>query len=244
MINSYVKLITDLLLEDEPVTLDEANAQSRLTVVSSPQVPGIEDGFVEGLIPAARHAIEGKIGRPIGEQVFEMGLGQWPFGCFGLDWFGAWPAVEMYGFSYRDVSRSEGPYGIYMEMPRPPLIGIDTIKYMTLDGTEVTFYDSIDSPEVDPGTLIIETGPMPGAIFLKSGESWPTDLLQSGYPIKIQFRAGITPVNADLKQAILMTIAHFFENREPVLTGLRAQAIEIPMAASWLLEPYSDRDFR
>lgn len=246
MINSYVRVVTDLAFADEPVTLADANAQSRLTLVTSPPTVGIEDDYVESLIPAARHAVEGKIGKAIGEQTFEMGLGQWPFGSFGFEW--QWDVGSLLGFSYRDRQYGDdghaGPWGVRLEMPRPPLIGIDSIKYAKLDGTEVTWYDSIASPAVDPGTLVIETGSLPGAIFLKSGQTWPTDLLQTGYPIKIQFRAGISPVPPDLQLAIKKTIAHFFENREPVLTGLRAQAIEIPMSVAYLLEPFTDRDFR
>lgn len=242
MIDSYVKLITDLTLDQEPVTLDDANAQSRLTVAASPPQSGIEDAYVESLIPAARHAIEKKIGKPIGEQTFEMGIGQWPYGSYGFEW--NWNAGTSYGYAAQDLVRSSAPWGERLEMPLPPLIGVDSISYTKDDGSVVTWYDVTVSPQVDPGTLVIETGSLPGAIFLKSGKTWPTDLMQVGYPIKIRFRAGITPVRDDLRLAILWTIAHYFENREPVITGLRAAAIEVPMSVSYLLEAYTDREFR
>jgi hypothetical protein len=126
-------------------------------------------------------------------------------------------------------------------MPKVPLIAIKTITYMKLDGTVVTWYDATASPAVDPDKFIVETGSEPGAIFLKVGESWPLDALQSGFPVKIQFTAGITDIPDDLLQAMRYAFSQFYENREPVTDGRVNQPFEVPKTLDWLCEKYEYR---
>lgn len=45
-------------------------------------------------------------------------------------------------------------------------------------------------------------------------------------------------VNQAIMQSIRLTVGHFFANREDVLTGVRAAAVELPNAATALLRPY------
>ena len=61
--------------------------------------------------------------------------------------------------------------------------------------------------------------------------------------VEIAFTAGYGATAADvptpLKQAILLLVAHWFENREPALDG--ALAVRFPDAVIGLLEPYRTR---
>ena len=61
--------------------------------------------------------------------------------------------------------------------------------------------------------------------------------------IEIQFTAGFgaaaTDVPAPLRQAILLLVAHWYENREPVVAGIAAT--RFPDAVIGLLEPYRMR---
>jgi uncharacterized phiE125 gp8 family phage protein len=131
--------------------------------------------------------------------------------------------------------------GFLIEIPKVPLIAIKTITYKKLDGTVVTWYDATASPAVDPDKFIVETGSEPGAIFLKVGESWPLDALQGGFPVKIQFTAGITDIPEDILQAMRFAFGHFYDNREPVTDGRVNQPFEVPKTMDWLGEKYEYR---
>jgi uncharacterized phiE125 gp8 family phage protein len=168
-----------------------------------------EQAYVESLFPAARKCVEDLINKPILEQEFEYGLTQFPWGSW------------------------------IIEIPVFPLISVKTIKYTALDGTIKTLYDSTASPVVDDGTFTIETGCTPGAIFLKSINTWPTDILANGFPVKIRCTAGIDPVPAHLLQAMRYCFGHFYDNREPVTDGRINQPFEVPKTLDWLCN--SDR---
>lgn len=43
-------------------------------------------------------------------------------------------------------------------------------------------------------------------------------------------------INAQIRQAMLMTISHWYEHREAVLTGISSKAVELGFRA--LLQPY------
>jgi uncharacterized phiE125 gp8 family phage protein len=193
----YVNRIADA--EDEPLTLADAVVHRRIDLGSPADT--IEQDYVESLFPAARKSIENIIHRPIGSQVFELGMTNFPCG-----WI--------------------------IELPMSPLIAIQTIKYTKQDGTVVTYYDSTASPVVDPATFTVETGSDPGAIFLKSTEAWPTDILANGFPVKIRFTAGYVEVPDPLLQAIRFMFAHFYSNREPVTDGRVTQPFVVPMTVA------------
>jgi uncharacterized phiE125 gp8 family phage protein len=58
--------------DSEPVTLAECKAHMKIDI-------NVEDDLIEALIPAARQAIESEIQRPLGVQLFEIGLEYFPF---------------------------------------------------------------------------------------------------------------------------------------------------------------------
>lgn len=204
----YVKLITDIAPEDEPLTIDDVEQHSNL-YLGSPEDPA-EAAYIDSLFPVARKAIEGVLNKPIGEQEYELGLSAFPFG-----WI--------------------------IEFPLPPLIQLLSINYTKDDDSEVTLYDSTVSPETDPGTFRIETNCEPGALFLKSNQTWPLDILAHGFPVKMRFLAGIVDIPAPVKQAMRMTFGHFWENRENTADK---QIFEVPQDAQWLCQRYAYDIFR
>lgn len=99
-----------------------------------------------------------------------------------------------------------------IELPRPPLAGVTSIAYVDGDGESQTL--STDVYGADPHTT-------PGRVLLKYGETWPVTRCQRN-AVTITYTAGYA--NADavpalLKQGMLMRIAHWYENREDVITG-------------------------
>ena len=165
-----------------------------------------EDAYIQSLIYAARKAIEGEINRPIGEQTFELGISKWP--------------------------------DLKIELPRLPFQSLISIKYTVEAGTVTTLHDTESSPAVESEIFHTDEGDdyTPGTLYLKSGESWPSDTLAPGYPIRIRFTAGITDLSEDLYHAHLLTLAHLFEHRETVTEG--QPMTEVPMSAKWLCQPH------
>jgi hypothetical protein len=126
--------------------------------------------------------------------------------------------------------------GYVIELPKAPMQSLLSVAYRKDDGTTVTLYEAA-SPVVEPTTFVIETGCQPGALFLKSGNSWPTDILMNGFPVKIRFTAGIDPVPADLLQYLRLIFGFFYENRElaPDAGTVRAN---LPNVETWLRTNY------
>jgi len=120
------------------------------------------------------------------------------------------------------------PEGDTLRVPLPPLQSITHIKYTDADGDESTF--SADS-------YIVDTDSDPGRVVLKTGQSWPGTTLQAANGVEVRFVAGYGDAAGDVprevRQAMLLMIGHWYENREEVTVGQVARAI--PLGAEALL---------
>ena len=79
---------------------------------------------------------------------------------------------------------------------------------------------------------------MPARIALAVNQSYPTtsDRIAA---IRVEYIVGVTAANLvdnAIKQAVLLTIGHWYQNREAVIVG--RIATELPMAAKYLLDQY------
>lgn len=101
----------------------------------------------------------------------------------------------------------------FIELPKPPLVSIESIEYIDWDGITQTL--STDVYEADPYTT-------PGRAILKYGQDWPVTRDQRN-AVVISFTAGYGEAGADvpalLRQGMLMRIAHWYENREESISG-------------------------
>lgn len=93
-----------------------------------------------------------------------------------------------------------------LELPRPPLQSLVSVKVHGADGTETT---------MDINDFIIDYDSEPGRITFKSGKTWPAVILREINAVKVQFKAGL--ISADnvpemVKTAILVYAAHRYEN--------------------------------
>jgi len=151
-----------------------------------------EQTYIERLFIASRRNVERSIFKPIGIQTFELSLP-----CF--------------------------PYGYVLEFFNPPLIEVKYIRYMKQGETvATTLHDLTASPAIVSDIFITETGCTPGKIFLRSSKGWPSDSLESGYPVKIGFSAGLDmslDENEGVMQLLRFAFAQYYENREPVTDG-------------------------
>ena len=119
--------------------------------------------------------------------------------------------------------------GRIIQLPYPPLIAVDSIKYYADSDSTLTTYSS--------SNYTVATGGEPGLIALNESKDWP-DLMDRGVnPIEIQFQAGYGADTDDvppaIRAAVTMTAAYFFEQPLPVITG--TISTELPLSVSRLI---------
>jgi uncharacterized phiE125 gp8 family phage protein len=119
-----------------------------------------------------------------------------------------------------------------LTLPLPPLQSVDSIKYYDTDNIETEFEE-----------YYVDTNSEPGRLELNYGESWPTVILRDINSVCITFTAGYGgagDVPQKVKQAILLIVSAWYENRENFIsTG--AMPKDIPLGAASLL--WMDRCF-
>ena len=111
----------------------------------------------------------------------------------------------------------------------PPLVSVEAIGYTDQDGIEAT---------VDPANYLLDTHSTPGKIFLRNNGAWPSATLQEAGGIRIEYTAGYglaESVPAIYKQAMLLYLAHLYENREAVVVGQGISMLTLPLAVDALL---------
>lgn len=104
-------------------------------------------------------------------------------------------------------------------LPRPPVTSVTSIKYTDADGIERT---------MDAGDYLVDT--KFGRVAFKKIPSFTPALLN---PIKITYEAG-GAVPKTIRQAMLLLIGHWYENREAVVVGAVA-SIKLELAVKALL---------
>lgn len=117
--------------------------------------------------------------------------------------------------------------GIFV-LPRPPLQSISHIKYYDTAGSAATWSST---------NYFVDTISEPGRIFLAYNGTYPTTQLRPNNGVEVQFIAGYGAANTVpqiYKQAILLLVGHWYENRETIVTG-GGMPKEIPLAVESLL---------
>ena len=121
------------------------------------------------------------------------------------------------------------PDGNTLEIPRPPLQSVASIKYYDEDDTERTF---------DAGSYLVDTYSEPGRVVLKTGQSWPDGELRPANGVIVHFVAGYGDVESQVPettvQALRLLVGHWYENREAV-SSTGAIPKEVPFGVMSLL---------
>jgi len=116
-----------------------------------------------------------------------------------------------------------------MNFPFAPLSSVTSLKYDDVDNVEQT---------MDSSLYAVETGIWPGRLRLNTGQTWPT-IYGNVDNVRAVFVCGNTSaslVPADLKQAVLMGVGHWYANREDVVTGTIASSLARSIDS--LIAPY------
>jgi len=116
------------------------------------------------------------------------------------------------------------------ELPYPPLLTVTSIKYTDEDGNQSTFSSS---------NYIVDAHSEPGRIALKNSASWPSVSLIDINGIEIIYTAGYGAAATDVpdryKAAMLLLIAHLYENREAAVVGQGFSSQALPFGLDALL---------
>lgn len=121
-----------------------------------------------------------------------------------------------------------------VELPKAPLLSVESIKYDDENGDEQTLDDEAYSVDT--------SGPF-GRVEV-SGDGWPaTDgttnsvriRFWAGYPQESGSSPSVVDAPHELKHAMLLMIGHFFANREAVGESSLAA---MPLAVESLIGPY------
>lgn len=121
-----------------------------------------------------------------------------------------------------------------IEIPRPPLISVASIKYVDTDGVLQTLATTEYS---------VDTAADRGLIRLAYGKTWPSIRSQAN-AVTVRFTAGYADaatMPAPIRSACLLIIGELYERRETTIVGTIIN--EVPISAEYLLWPYRSLRF-
>jgi uncharacterized phiE125 gp8 family phage protein len=125
------------------------------------------------------------------------------------------------------------PRGHRIALPIRPVLAIGQVRIWAPDGT---------SSIVAPDKYLLDGHGIPARLVWQSAEP-PSDAIRAANGIEIALTAGFGAAPADvpatIRHALLLLVAHWYENREPVEIGAAGNAI--PAMVSELLAPYRRR---
>jgi uncharacterized phiE125 gp8 family phage protein len=113
-----------------------------------------------------------------------------------------------------------------IDLPRLPVQSVSSVKYLDEQGVQQTLSASLYRVDV-----------INGRMTPAYGESWPCTRVDTN-AVEIEYIAGYgaaAAVPASVKQAMLLLIGHFYENREAEVIGQPSNSIKF--AAEALLTP-------
>lgn len=129
---------------------------------------------------------------------------------------------------WREVFTDFPGYGAFRVL-RAPLLSVSSIVYIDSAGASQT---------LDAATYVTLSDCEPGEVRLAYGKTWPSVRSEGvAAPVTLTYDAGYgttaDSVPASIRHAIKLMIGHWFENREPIVTGTIVAAV--PDSAKSLL---------
>lgn len=115
-----------------------------------------------------------------------------------------------------------------LALPLAPVSSVSSVTYLDDAGATQT---------VNASTYVVDTTTVPARLALATGSSWPTPAVRPG-AVSVAFVAGgtLSDVPEPLRQAILLLVGHWYENREAVNVGNIVTSV--PFAVDALLSSY------
>jgi len=138
--------------------------------------------------------------------------------CEGIDWCA-------YMTQTLELWLEDWPLDDEIELPRPPLQSVSSVKYYDVNDVEYTLATTV---------YAVDVVSVPGLIHLRYLQTWPILQLRDYNAIKITYIAGwdsAAYMPVVIKQAMLLLIGHWYENREGILVGSISKSIEFGVHA-------------
>jgi uncharacterized phiE125 gp8 family phage protein len=114
-----------------------------------------------------------------------------------------------------------------IRIPLPPLVSIDEIEYVDIDGATQT-YTGFREYGVGAANGM-------GSVLYEYDDEWPDTLDDEPEVVRVTFTAGYTAVPAPIKHAALLLIGDWYKNRE---NTSEIKMTDMPRAVDALLYPY------
>lgn len=169
-----------------------------------------DDGLLAGYILTARQHLETETRRAFATQTWDLTIDE------------QWPAT-----------RVNGCYRNRIVLPRPPVQSVTSISYIDGAGaTQVLAANQYKLAKADTGEWFIDPA---------YGVAWPT-IRREMAAVTIRFVAGYgngvgqEPFPEPLRQAMLLLIGSWYENREAIVIGTIVN--ELPLAVASLVFPF------
>ncbi len=166
----------------EIVSLEEAKAQLRITDAD-------QDDMIKALVDAAVAQIDpgggGWLGRALGPQTWEMQAAGFP--CYYSNC--AWTRT----------------YSGTIELPYPPHISVDSVKYYDGNGVDTTLVEGVGYRVLGLGsTRKVSIAPVYNG-------SWPSSVRYDPGSVRIRFTSGYEDgVPSPIKQAVILMVRHLY----------------------------------
>jgi uncharacterized phiE125 gp8 family phage protein len=116
-----------------------------------------------------------------------------------------------------------------ISLPLPPLQSVEEITYIDSTGATLTLATT---------EYLVDKNGMIGMIHRAYNKQWPITRTQP-MAVRIKFTAGYgnaTAVPSDLASAMMLLVAHWDQNREPVVVGTIVSSV--PLSVDSLLAPF------
>ena len=110
-------------------------------------------------------------------------------------------------------------------LPYPPLLSVVEIGYTDSTGQETILTDS---------DYVVDTDCEPGRVMPAYGTIWPVFAPYPAMCVRIRFVAGFAVLPEPIRQALILLVGHWYENREATGTAKDQTAFSVHA----LLAPY------
>lgn len=117
-------------------------------------------------------------------------------------------------------------FSTFMYLPLYPVQSIVELRYVDLAGDTQTFASFRADLIGNPSRLV----PAPGAY-------WPATDPREPNAVSVEFEGGYEVVPEDLRQAVLLLVAHMYEMRQPYIPS--GSLTKVPMAIEAILGKYA-----
>lgn len=208
---------------EEPVSLIEAKAHLRVDI-------GDDDALISAMNVAARQEAEAACRRAFVTQQWKLMLDRFPAPAMNVGsatWYG-----PQWGNSPGPLTvvQPDGSTGYEILLPQPPLISVDSVKYIDVDGNLQTLAST---------DYKVDTVTEPARLVPAYGKNWPATRNEIN-AVEVTFTCGYgaaAAVPEAIKAWIKLRLGAMYENRESDVALLRGSIEALPFADK-LLAPY------